>query len=624
VSDFTRDDLRPLLTTIFGDERAFAGLFSGRRVNGRLTDQREQYLAFPAAEASIHSWLAAEVAAGREVYLCAHPLKDRRRKKEHATLIRALYADVDTGTIPTGALAPTLVIESSPGRYQAYWMLTQPVAPAKAEVLNRRLATLIGADASGYDLTQLLRVPGTPNRKYADAPTVRTIAYHPERVFDPEKLEYALPSPPTQRRAERAERAVCADDEPPIELDGLGLETYRGQRPKVKRDGTGQVDRSASLLKVGRVLYDGGMTRRGLVDALAERDQGLGYIKYTGRADAAEQYHRIVDQLESEGRRQRPQSPPAPVAAQASDTTAPGDSCPARLAAALREIVTLRAESTRLAEEKRMLVLTMTNPHLKAEAATIVPAVMETHRQRQAGNTDDKGFVLLSPARLGDDHAANPAPIRSRSTASRHLAKAAELGLLERDVRPGVVDKIVRTREGMPVLDPKTGKPRRKPFTTEQTWIRLTGESIAEMLKPFALFAPAEGTAERDITGKHGGDRRSAAFQATRHPCPECGGTERHTYCGACGTDITKVAEAEIKRMETTVQHETRRRRRTLTEEGTAFQDATHKRRPPPPLWIVPPRFKMKRGLVIRIALTFAPRKARSPALGCMGSRCRA
>jgi len=56
----------------------------------------------------------------------------------------------------------------------------------------------------------------------------------------------------------------------------------------------GLVDRSASLLRIARVLYEAGMEPAGIVTALAERDATLGWEKYTGRRDAAAQYQAIV------------------------------------------------------------------------------------------------------------------------------------------------------------------------------------------------------------------------------------------------------------------------------------------------------------------------------------------
>jgi putative DNA primase/helicase len=91
-----------------------------------------------------------------------------------------------------------------------------------------------------------------------------------------------------------------ATDEPPVELGPEALKVWRGERPKLKDDG--RVNRSSTLVKIGRVLYDAHANRAVIVAALRERDVALGYRKYTDRTDAEERYHEIVDELESNGR----------------------------------------------------------------------------------------------------------------------------------------------------------------------------------------------------------------------------------------------------------------------------------------------------------------------------------
>src|SRR3546814_7114824 len=66
---------------------------------------------------------------------------------------------------------PTIAIESSPGRFVGIWVLDGPMD----EELNRRLTYHVGADHGGWDLTQVLRFPGTKNYKYRSQPKVRTM-----------------------------------------------------------------------------------------------------------------------------------------------------------------------------------------------------------------------------------------------------------------------------------------------------------------------------------------------------------------------------------------------------------------------------------------------------------------
>jgi putative DNA primase/helicase len=118
-------------------------------------------------------------------------------------------------------------------------------------------------------------------------------------AWDPEVIDQAIPKLPEPVRS----RHHAATEEPPVELHPEALKVWRGERPKLKD--SGEVNRSASLVKIGRELYDAGATRPAIVAALAERDEILGWRKYAGRADADARYHEIVDELESNGRNVR-------------------------------------------------------------------------------------------------------------------------------------------------------------------------------------------------------------------------------------------------------------------------------------------------------------------------------
>jgi P4 family phage/plasmid primase-like protien len=120
-------------------------------------------------------------------------------------------------------------------------------------------------------------------------------------AWDPEVIDQAIPQLP-----ERVHNVhSSAGGEPSLELDPEALKIWHGERPKLKD--AGELDRSGSLVKIGRVLYDAGATRPAIVAALAERDAALGWRKYTGRVDADTRYHEIVDELESNGRNARVQ-----------------------------------------------------------------------------------------------------------------------------------------------------------------------------------------------------------------------------------------------------------------------------------------------------------------------------
>jgi hypothetical protein len=185
-----------LWSHVFAGQRGLLCIFSGQRSDGDvLENTKSRYFRVPGHAEEAARYAEGESAADREVYSCAHLLTRGRRVKENATPLAALYVDGDGAKAGAQMPEPTATVESSPGREQFWWALSEPVAPKEGEELNRRLAYAIGADRSGWDLTQLLRVPGTRNRKYADAPMV-VLAALSESRYEPAELSASLPRIP--------------------------------------------------------------------------------------------------------------------------------------------------------------------------------------------------------------------------------------------------------------------------------------------------------------------------------------------------------------------------------------------------------------------------------------------
>jgi hypothetical protein len=116
-----------------------------------------------------------------DVYFCPQLLNARARKKENVVSCPTIWADLDTCEPEKMLVKPTLSYRTSPGRYQALWELEDPIEPQIAEAIARRIAYFHaddGSDRSGWDLTQLLRVPGTHNFKYDDQVAGLHISVH--------------------------------------------------------------------------------------------------------------------------------------------------------------------------------------------------------------------------------------------------------------------------------------------------------------------------------------------------------------------------------------------------------------------------------------------------------------
>jgi archaellum biogenesis ATPase FlaH len=108
----------------------------------------------------------------KDLYWCPHGFNKPRRLKKHAEIPHLLWADLDeTNPRDLSDLMPTIAWETSPGRYAALWHIDAYMT----EDVNRRLTYHLKADPGGWDLTQVLRIPGTKNYKYVSTPRVRML-----------------------------------------------------------------------------------------------------------------------------------------------------------------------------------------------------------------------------------------------------------------------------------------------------------------------------------------------------------------------------------------------------------------------------------------------------------------
>lgn len=103
-----------------------------------------------------------------DLYWSVMPFEYPMRREDAAMDEHALWADLDkVDPRDLTEYPPTIAWESSPGRYQALWIAGsgdfQGASWPGNE--NQRLTYMIGADPSGWDTVQLLRVPGWRNHK---------------------------------------------------------------------------------------------------------------------------------------------------------------------------------------------------------------------------------------------------------------------------------------------------------------------------------------------------------------------------------------------------------------------------------------------------------------------------
>ena len=137
-----------------------------------------------------------------DIYICPHGFSRPKRLKEFSIDTYWLYADLDECDPKTLDIKPTMAFESSPGRYVGFWLCDN----LASEELNKRLTYHISSDISGWDRTQVLRVPGTTNYKYKEKPKVK-ILWKNGPTHQTKRLERMVPKIKTEDDREQGGEA---------------------------------------------------------------------------------------------------------------------------------------------------------------------------------------------------------------------------------------------------------------------------------------------------------------------------------------------------------------------------------------------------------------------------------
>jgi hypothetical protein len=222
-----------------------------------------------------------------DAYFCPMLLRSPRRSKETVLSCPAAWADLDECEPEHMLVQPSIVIETSEQRYQALWLFEELQEPELAEALSRRIAYYHaeeGADRSGWDLSQLLRIPLTNNLKYSNQSVIinsaRNIKY---RIDDfeqypvPEELTYTnVPFPTPEELEGLTPEAVF--DKYAARLTPLVYRMYTIPPSNDTPEGW-----SGELWKLYMMLYEAGATP---VEAfVVTREAACNKFKRDGRPD---------------------------------------------------------------------------------------------------------------------------------------------------------------------------------------------------------------------------------------------------------------------------------------------------------------------------------------------------
>jgi hypothetical protein len=218
----------------------------------------------------------------KNIYFCPHGFNRRVRQKGEAVLPNLLWADLDFADPKGMKPKPTIAIESSPGRYVGLWVLKDTMT----ESLNRRLTYHLDADHGGWDLTQVLRFPGTKNYKYPQTQPKVRVLWDDGPTYSTKRIEKYLPPDEEEAGGEHLSAAEV-------------FESYQGKLPRwVRRELLakkihGRADRSEMLWKLENACVEAGMS----LDEAFAVIRGSAWNKFAGRRNEEEQLRRELSKI---------------------------------------------------------------------------------------------------------------------------------------------------------------------------------------------------------------------------------------------------------------------------------------------------------------------------------------
>lgn len=200
--------------------------------------------------------LAADNAAGRG---CFAVINAGGHKRADIKRVRAVFADLDGAPLApvlAGPLLPHIVVESSPGKFHAYY-LCNGLAPDQFAGVQRAIAAHFGSDPSVIDLSRLMRLPGYTHAK-GEPFTTRVIKWNGHARFTGDQILQAFP-PVTAKRTPTSVAAAAATTPATVEPTPELLGDLRSALATLPADNRGDWIAAGAALRclgdVGKALW---------------------------------------------------------------------------------------------------------------------------------------------------------------------------------------------------------------------------------------------------------------------------------------------------------------------------------------------------------------------------------
>ncbi len=159
--------IKDFITTILGQAEGRVSLWRREGFGPKAPIDRQKWYDYPAdLDAMVRS---VEENVTKDVYITTATYGQDDRKPQHTLMAGCVWLDADTCPPDRMRVPPSVVVQSSEGRWQLYWVLDEPVRAAEASKISRQMAYAHkseGADLSSWPSNKVMRVPGTSNTNW--------------------------------------------------------------------------------------------------------------------------------------------------------------------------------------------------------------------------------------------------------------------------------------------------------------------------------------------------------------------------------------------------------------------------------------------------------------------------
>jgi RepB DNA-primase from phage plasmid len=188
-----------------------------------------------------------------DLYYCPNSFSRRKRLAMFALSTPFAWCDIDSANPDRFRPQPTILVETSPGRYQGLWQFGTAAKPARAEAVSRHLTNTYHGDRGGWSITKMLRLPSTLNHKPAyDVPRVKVLRSE----------ERAISVWPKVTIAERRDAPTEEFDPTKFDAEAV-IQKYKAalapnRRRLMKHASVQSRDRSRIIFMIVAALHDAG------------------------------------------------------------------------------------------------------------------------------------------------------------------------------------------------------------------------------------------------------------------------------------------------------------------------------------------------------------------------------